>query len=359
MSETTDLRHPPPDPRPGMSKSNGYFRHKHQGDIDDGVLDFMEDVLDIDVEAKFHAYPTSWRIDEQTRLQGLLDYVSSGRRVDGVDPWQGALELYVQCQGGEVARDRRCYTVTGAPGYSAFVGRSRSATYGAAEIRVAKSAAVAVMKSPDSSDLDASWGRDSMHVKGDARLEFQSRTFLMSGHIARNWNGGVVKMCSMEGVIAGGAMVRVIAGPAASMSPLCTGDVYGGILRSATARANIAIFHYRAAKDVAWVMGVYVRAATFVIEPLIGATPVLPAYGKVAAKLAKIGQKVTRIAMICPPVDILFGIFVGIPVAIFGIGVMIAALIRTPNVIPPLGPPKTHVRHAGVINDTQSSIVYL
>ena len=302
---------------------------------------------------------THWRRPGQTRLEAMLDYATGEGRVEGIDVWTRGLELYVQCQGGEVTRDRRRYTIAGKDGASFYVGGHRSATYRTAERRCQQGQALAVTRPDDTQGLDVTWGTDSLRVNGDARYEFHSRTVLMSGTVERTWNKGVVKMCSMEGVICGGAMTRVIAGPSATMSALSTADVYGGIARVSATRSMLALLHYRAAAKATWATVSYARIATFVIEPVVGAMAPLPAYGLLAAKLAKIGAAVAKIAAICPVVDILSGIFIGIPMAILGIGAMIAGIVRGSNIVPPLGPPKTRLCVYLTKNDAQSSVVYL
>ena len=341
----------PPDPRPKPEKEHDL----HVGDMfGQGLGSWVSSLTEALVSE-----PTHWRLPGQTRLQGMLDYVTSERRVEGIDPWEKGLELYLQCQGGEVTRDRRRYTVAGPGGVSFYVGGQRNATYGKAERRCEKSQALAVSKMTGAEGLDADWGVDSLRVLDKARYEFHSRTLLMSGFVERTWNGGVVKMCSMEGVICGGAMVRAIAGPSATMSGLATADVYGGIARAAATRTMVALLHYRAAKDAMWAMLIYNRNANFVIEPLVGTVAPLPAYSSVEAKLAKIGAQVQKVSAICPVVDILFGVFVGIPVALYGLGKMISAITRKPNIIPPMGPPKVRNQAYGIMNDAQTSVVYL
>ena len=79
---------------------------------------------------------------------------------------------------------------------------------------------------------DVRFGRDKLDVAEDAVMKFRARTTLMSGTLTRRYLGGFIKAAPMEGVICGGALVRTIGGPSASLSPLSSGDVYGGAARS-------------------------------------------------------------------------------------------------------------------------------
>ena len=170
---------------------------------------------------------------------------------------------------------------------------------------------------------DVRFGRDKLDVAEDAVLKFRARTTLMSGTLTRRFLGGFIKAAPMEGVICGGALVRTIGGPSASLSPLSSGDVYGEAARVALARTRIGLLHYRATVGAAWSSVFYGRTADFVIEPLVSIRQTGPT-SNVARKLARLSKMFGVVRMVCPLADIAAGVlgFVG------GLGYGLFALIR-------------------------------
>ena len=217
---------------------------------------------------------------------------------------------------------------------------------------------VTITRPDDTEGLDASWGHDRLTVNGDARYKFHSRTLMMSGQVTRTWSGGVMRLASMEGVVCGGVMTRVIAGPSLALSGMRTGDVYGAIARASAVRAHIAVLQYRAAQSAAWAIGVWVRRTTFTIVPVVPAPPqVKPASNAAASKMGRlmrtarkagkaVGRAVRVTRMVCPVVDILLGVL-ALPFALYGLVMLMKSflsylkgLASTKNVIPPVGPPR-------------------
>ena len=93
---------------------------------------------------------------------------------------------------------------------------------------------------------------------------------MLIGILNRQWNGGVMRLASMEGVICGGGFLRLIASPSATISGINSGDVYGGCARVAVVRSYLAVLQYRAAQTATWASAIYNRTATFVVEPVVG-----------------------------------------------------------------------------------------
>ena len=167
------------------------------------------------------------------------------------------------------------------------------------------------------------FGRDRLQVAEDATVEFRSRFTMMSGTLKRRFLGGFIRAASMEGIICGGALVRGIAGPAASFSVFSTSDVYGGAARTAAARIRFGLLHYRSAVGTAWSNVGSMRKTTFLIEPLVSVRRAGPR-GKVASKLARLGRVLGVARMVCPLADIAAGI-VG---AVGALGFSLFRLIR-------------------------------
>ena len=285
-----------------------------------------------------------WREDGKSRLEALLGYVPSYPAwVEGheeVVPWRRGCSLAIHSLGDSVSRDRERYSIVGHDGYAGYVAGHRDTIAQKQRTHVEKSRIL--MVTSKGSDLEGvRGGRDHMRVHGNAELKFRSRSVMLGhGTAERHYSGGVQKMAPMEGVIAGGSHVRAIGGPAASLSPLASGDVYGGSARAAATRIRIALMHYRAASSAAWAYVVYIRTAKFVIEPMVSVSQEASPKSQIARKLMRL-MKVVRVArMLCPGIDIAVGVVTAVPMAIYGIAMLIRSKIKGPNPIPPVGPPR-------------------
>lgn len=324
------------------------------------------------------AATTSWRPAGMSILDGLLDVVPNPDAADVADsdaedgqsgedggevapprPWLAGHELHIQGCGGLVSKERRHYTIVGNGVYSNTIGGCRTLTADSQTIYTTDDLVTNIAKGDiaDDSPLASksiSWGTDALNVSGDANMTWGSRTTMMSGLVHHNYNGGVMKIASMEGIICGGAMLRLIASPSVTLSLLGTGDVYGGIARCAVVRSYLAVLHYRAAAACVWLTGAYQRLATFVIEPIIGIPQPNQPQGKIMEKLSRLMKPIRAIATVCPPLDILIGIL-SIPFGIYGLFKMFANWVKKPPPIPPTGPPRVRVRTAPLLSQMASS----
>ena len=274
--------------------------------------------------------------------------------------WQPGYELSIQGLGGVINREKRKYTIVGHGWYANHVGGHRTLTAGSQDNRCGERQTVQIARSKDTGDLKTSWGVDALTVKGDADVEYHSKTLMMTGTINRLWNGGVVRMAAMEGIICGGSFVRVIASPSGTMSGLMSGDIYGGCARVSVARTYIALLHYRAAQVAVWATGAYVRNTTFTIEPIIGSPSSVTPKGDSGAKMARLARIASAARMVCPLLDIAAGI-ISIPPAIAG-GIFNLAkkATRKPNPIPPpSGPPRIRTRVTGITSMMYTSMTHL
>ena len=296
---------------------------------------------------------TAWRPNGTTLLEGLLQQVPDG---DEPRPWQSGYELQIQGLGGFVNKERRHHTILGGGSYASSVGGNRTVLAGTQTTEAQGERSVLVAKPADPGDLDAPWGVDSLTVEGDADITVGSRMVMMSGTLDRTWNGGVVRLASMEGTICGGGFLRLHASPSATLSGMMTGDVYGGIIRASVTRTYLAVLEYRAAKAAAWAIGAYTRNCTFVIEPIIGSPSSETPKSSLARKLFRLGKVLEVARMICPPLDILVGL-ASLPLAIYGIGALIYGLVRSSNAVPPSGPPRTRTRTCGLTSQVAASLI--
>ena len=304
---------------------------------------------------KDHLVAAVLAIEEVERLKfGIPD--APPRTI--LPPWQRGYELNIHGHGGFVGKERRHYTIVGRSEYLNHVDGHRTLTAGSQEIRCAKNQTIAITPPKGDSHADGPWGRDKLTVKGKADYRLGSRILIMSGTVNRTWHGGVVRLSCMEGVICGGVFVRTIASPSATMSALMSGDVYGGCARVSVARTYLAVLQYRAAQAAVWAAGLYVRNATFVIEPLVSSPAAGTPKSALASKLARLARIANVVRMVCPLADILAGILT-LPLAVVGIVSLIAGIVRKPTPIPPSGPPRLRTRNVGVSAETFSMVTFL
>lgn len=263
-------------------------------------------------------------------------------------PWQAGHGLHIQGLGGLVSKERRHFTILGHGAYANHIGGCRTLVANSQTIRTTKELTTSIGRGDNAPAVDVPWGRDSLTVDGDAEITVGSRLVMMSGFVERNWNGGVMRLASMEGVICGGAFVRLIASPSATLSGLMSGDVYGGCARVAAVRTYLAVLHYRAAATAAWACGLYYRNATFTVEPVIGSPAAGGPVSALAAKLARLARMLEVARMLCPVLDILVGVVTFVPMGIYALYSLIAGIVKTPTPIPPAGPPRVRVRNSGL-----------
>ena len=270
----------------------------------------------------------SWRRKGQSRAEGLVTGAADERPSadERTHPWTPGLHMDVRARGALVSRDRELHRSVGHGGYANQVYGNRHVKSGFEHFVCSRDRVVVVqgMEGLGSDTLpDVRFGRDKLDVAEDAVMKFRARTTLMSGTLTRRYLGGFIKAAPMEGVICGGALVRTIGGPSMSLSPLSSGDVYGGAARVALARTRIGLLHYRAAVGAAWSSVFYGRIADFVIEPLVSIRQAGPK-GKILSKLARLSKVLDGVRMVCPLVDIASGVlgFLG------GLGYGLFKLIR-------------------------------
>ena len=289
--------------------------------------------------------PESWRPAGTSILNGLMQQVPTAT---DHHPWQAGHELHMQGLGGLVDKANRHFTLVGQGEYANHIGGCRKIVAEVQSIETHRHLTVSIGKGESAPEADVPWGRDSLTVDGDAEMSFGSRTLMMSGFVTRNWNGGVMRLASMEGVICGGAFLRLIASPSATLSGLMTGDVYGGCARVSTVRTYLAVLHYRAAAAAAWTMGVYVRNATFTIEPVVGVLSQAKPVSDIGRILARLGKMLEIARMLCPVLDIFGGVLSAIPMGIYALIALIAGIVKTPNPLPMAGPPRLRQMNVGV-----------
>ena len=282
-------------------------------------------------------------------------------RPPGVTPWEPGHQIQIQSQGGIINKERRRYTIVGHGEYHHHVAKHRDVTVHTGQRLTYSKSQTVVLKPPkDTAGLSADWGKDSLEVEGDARIESHSRTLMMSGLVSRRWDGGVVRLASMEGVICAGAYSRTLAGGSANLSPLCSGDVYGGVARVSINRSMLAVLHYRANAAAAWACGIYVRTANFVVEPMVSAPSSPGPKGRIMEKLARLNKVADAARMVLPPLDILMGVLTAVPMLVWGLGRGAYSMIKpAPIQVPPAGPPRVHNRMVGFNMQCFSAMLYL
>ena len=213
-----------------------------------------------------------------------------------------------------------------------------------------------VLPEPDDPHSGVRWGHDRLSVQGNAEIRFASRSLLAKGTFERTWNGGVVRLASFEGVIAGGFFTRAIAGPSAALSGVMSSDVYGGAIKLSITRSFLAGLHYRAAKLAQWRMLYYRCAATFNIRPAftVAKAPARKGIGGKIARLASAASKAFKVVRwFVAPISIAYGALKLLMLPFSFIGNLLRNRFNKPP--PPVLQPRMHV-HVG-LKFRQSNVV--
>lgn len=180
---------------------------------------------------------------------------------------------------------------------------------------------------------------DRLHVKGDATWHAKDKIIMSKTDVMRRWEGGILRMIGMEGVICGGGFAKTYTGVSATFAPLASGDVYGGGTHHALSRIHVSgRLGYRSSELGAWRAGSYRRFSVFTTEPLQG-SQAKDKERNWATKLGRIGLG------ICPLADIAFGL----GSAVVGLGMTLTSLImaamgKKKQKQPKQGIPRTLVR---------------
>ncbi len=312
-------------------------------------------------------YP--WRPIEASLLESLLE-VPDTQALDiyrTAVPWQNGYELSIVGSGGiQELEDRR--VVIAALQHTSYVGGNLNKTvtgqstlhvHGDVNLSVGEAAKASAGSSAGSSSEDSGtsastaltgvpFGEDKLTVIGDATWDVGDRMTLMTGAIRRNWNGRVMRMAGMEGVICAGLHLRTIAGVSMSVSALMSGDVYGGAARAALLRMHVGGFMYRSVELCAWAGLAYVRSTNVTIEPVLG-TPTQH------TPETRLWMKLGRLALaLCPFADMAIGIAtIQLNLAI-AIGGAIASKVKKDPPQPPAGRPRSRTRVVGVISEMKN-----
>ena len=326
------------------------------------------DTIDDDNVAK-------WSPAEATMLSSLIAMADKDRDLyedDGSKvPWRVGHALKVAATGGLYDRQRR-HVMIAADRYSGYraknsavnvtedcnlqvdgnitmVVRQNLPASASTSSSSASSSASGSSSSSGSSPLDGlegvAWGQHRLAVTGNATYRANDRTTLLSGlhtRYERVWNGSIMRIAGMEGVICAGFYLRTIMPISATISALVSGDVYGVSGRASLVRVNLAGMGYRSVEACAWAIGFYYRSTAFTIEPIIG-TPTQ--HQPTKNILRKIGRLMLAL---CPFLDLLAGLaafFIGGPYNLIKGGIN---KLRGKKKTPQAGPPRVRVRNVGV-----------
>ncbi len=194
---------------------------------------------------------------------------------------------------------------------------------------------------------------DNLHVKGDVRWHSGEKMVLGACDVERRWEGDILRMIGMEGIICGGIFLKTFSGGiSTTMAPLVSGDVYGGAAHASGARVRASsTLGYRSSEMAAWACTFYVRKAWTTIEPLPGSLTQDPR--------RQLGEKLGRILLGTNPIlDIMWGVAF-MPMAIYSLIKMIKDKIQGKQqpADPPQGPPRVRTRFVGGVFQ-QGSVVW-
>jgi len=253
----------------------------------------------------------------------------------GGTPWSEKHQLEIIANGGLYSRDRRRLQVAGNI-FTATVNGDRN-------VEVTRDHRLEV----EGNATFSVQGADALKVAGDADWHAHDRMTLGAGNLQRRWEGPILRMIGMEGIICGGAFLKTFTGVSTTMAPLASGDVYGGAVRAAGARARMhGTMGYRSSEMCMWNCGVFQRMCATLIEPIVN-TPRQDPPRNMLLKAGRIGMG------LCPLADILFGLL-SAPVTM----AMAARNFRKNRgkpPAPPAGPPRVHMRTVGLATQTRAS----
>lgn len=197
---------------------------------------------------------------------------------------------------------------------------------------------------------NVTWGRSRLNVAGKAHFHTRERMTMLAGinnRYERVWNGAIMRLAGMEGVICAGFYMRILFPISMTLSAICSGDVYGGSVRASMVRLNMAGMGYRSVEACAWATGLHHQSTGFTIEPILG-TPTQHQPAK------NIFRKIGRLMMaLCPFLDLAVGVFsflfqllrAPFDAAMAGYN-KLRGIKKKPK--PPSGPPRSRIRTAGV-----------
>lgn len=256
-------------------------------------------------------------------------------------PWGGSQEAEMIGSGGIEVNDRRRETIAAQHYMSAVGGDLNMRTGGDCKVTV---------KHDRLTMMDT--GKDSIRVQGDAVWRTEERMVLGACNVERRWEGAILRMIGMEGIICGGFFMKTFSGGIfTTMSPLVSGDVYGGAVHASAIRFRACGgMAYRSSELAWWWATTYLRKAWTTIEPMPGSL-------QQDAK-RPLYEKVGRCLMGTNPIlDIMWGVTF-MPMAIYSLVKTIKNLIQKKKspAEPPQGLPRTRTRV--VDNEVQTAVQF-
>ena len=261
-------------------------------------------------------------------------------------PWAGGQLLEFVGSGGIEVRERNRDTIAAQHYMSAVGGDIHTRIGGDCSVQVDKDSLLSI-KDEGGGDEDGVlfFGPrgDKLVVKGDAQLYTEEKMVLGACDVERRWEGAILRMIGMEGIICGGVFLKTFTGGiSTTMAPLVSGDVYGGAAHASAARVRVsATLGYRSSEMAAWACTFYVRKAWTTIEPVPGSMTQDPS--------RTLAEKVGRCLLGTNPIlDIMWGVAF-MPMAIFSLIKAIKDKIqgKESEAQPPQGPPRTRTRVVG------------
>ena len=287
-----------------------------------------------------------WRpgIAMEALRHGKTDRGWGGWEDADTPPWAGNQETEMIGAGGIHVNDRRRETIA-AQHYLSTVGGNLVADIGGdCDLRV-KNDLLLVMDGEDEGDAEGWYtsGEDVLRVRGDAETSAVEKMVLGACNVERRWEGAILRMIGMEGIICAGVFLKTFSGGiSTTMAPLVSGDIYGGAFHGSAIRFRVAgTMGYRSSEMAAWGCSTYLRKAWTTIEPLPGSLQ--------QDSARPLFEKIGRILMGTNPIlDIMWGITF-MPMAIYSLIKMIKNFIQKKQepADPPHGPPRTRTRIIG------------
>ena len=308
-----------------------------------------------------------WRISGQSRLDALLNCVPNKEFAgDGV-PWQPGYSMQIHSRGGAQSLERERMAIVGHAGYVNCVTGHRETTTDAQALVCEQTRSIDVGRMDSSASGEGTgveWGRDRLHVKGDAVLEYGVRETHVTGTVERIWNEHSLCTVQVSYVTrAAGVFTRAIHGPSIEVSPINATDVHGGTAQTAGGRIHLAAFAYQRVTKCTRAYGLYNRNAAFTITPYyLKQQDKRGDRSSIRSKLRRFGSwawhgyghirpfiPVIPVVALIPVTGIVF----------YKVYWLIRFLGREKDYVPPARPIRVHRRYCDSINAAHTQMIHL
>ena len=311
------------------------------------------------------------RISGLSRLDALLNCVPNKEFAGDGIPWQPGYSMQIHSRGGAQSLERERIAIVGHAGYVNCVTGHRETTTDAQSLVCEQTRVIDVGRIDSSACDDGSddgsgveWGRDRLHVKGNAVLEYGLRSANVTGTVERIWNEHSLCTAGLAYVTrAAGVLTRTIHGPSIEVSGISTTEARGGIALTAGCRIHLAAFGYQRAINCARAYGLYYRNAAFTITPYyLEQQDKHCGQSSIRSKLRRLGSGAWHLyGRIIPfvPVFPVLGLIPLTGILIYKVYWLIRFVRREKDYVPPARPIRVRRLYCDSINAAHTQMIHL